>query len=111
MLRLDRGIHTALHPCMAYFVYIMANKKNGTLYVGSTGDLVRRVQEHREKTIDGFTTRYGVARLVWFEVFEDYENARQRERRIKKWNRAWKIELIEKHNSDWRDLWDDIARP
>lgn len=111
MLRLDRGIHTDLHSRMAYFVYIMASTKNGTLYVGSTGDLVRRVHEHREKSIKGFTTRYDVARLTHFEVFDDYETARQRERRIKKWNRSWKIQLIEKTNPDWRDLWDDIARP
>ncbi|GAB5502833.1 MAG: GIY-YIG nuclease family protein [Pyruvatibacter sp.] len=96
---------------MAYFVYIMANKKNGTLYVGSTGDIVRRVHEHREKSIEGFTTRYDVARLVYYDVFDDYETARQRERRIKKWNRAWKVELIETANPAWRDLWNEIARP
>ena len=111
MPRLDRGIQSALHLCMAYFVYIMASRKNGTLYVGSTGDLVRRVHEHREKSVEGFTTRYEIASLVHYEAFEDYENARQRERRIKKWNRAWKIELIEKGNPDWRDLWDEIAHP
>jgi putative endonuclease len=111
MLRLDRGIHPALHHCMSYFVYIMASRKNGTLYVGSTGDLVRRVHEHREKSIEGFTTRYGVALLVHYEVHEGYEEGRQRERRIKKWTRAWKIELIEKGNPEWRDLWDEIAHP
>jgi len=96
---------------MTYFVYILASRKNGTLYVGCTNDIVRRIYEHREKSTHGFTSRYGVDQLVHFEVFDDYETARQRERRIKKWKRTWKVALIEEANPDWRDLWDHIAVP
>lgn len=90
-------------------VYILANKRNGTLYVGVTSDLVKRVWEHKNNAVEGFTSRYGVHRLVYFEVWDDMEQAILREKRIRKWNRAWKIELIEKHNSEWRDLWESLA--
>lgn len=90
-------------------VYILASKRNGTLYVGVTSDLVKRVWEHKNNAVEGFTSRYGVHRLVYFEVWDDMEQAILREKRIKKWNRAWKIELIEKHNSEWRDLWETLA--
>ncbi len=96
---------------MAFYVYIMASKPRGTLYTGSTSDLVRRIYEHRTKTVPGFTARYDVAMLVHFEVFDDYESERQRERRLKKWNRTWKLDLIEAANPQRRDLWADIARP
>ncbi len=90
-------------------VYILASKRNGTLYVGVTSDLVKRVWEHRNNVVEGFTSRYGVHRLVYFEMGDDMEQAILREKRIKKWNRAWKIELIEKHNPEWRDLWETIV--
>ena len=92
-----------------FFVYILASRKNGTLYVGSTNDLVRRVYQHRTKAIPGFTNRYNVTRLVHFQQFGEISAAIQRERNLKHWSRAWKIDLIEKTNPDWRDLFDEIA--
>ena len=92
-----------------YFVYILASRRNGTLYVGSTNDLIRRVHEHRTKAVPGFTSRYNVTRLVHYEQFGELSAAIQRERNIKHWSRAWKIALIEKENSEWRDLFDEIA--
>ncbi len=91
-----------------YYVYILASKKRGTLYVGVTNDLKRRVYEHEEGMIDGFTKQYNVHQLVYFEQTGDINSAIAREKRIKKWNREWKIELIESMNSDWKDLYDDI---
>ena len=90
-------------------VYILASKRSGTLYVGVTSDLVKRVWEHRNNVLEGFTSRYGVHHLVYFEMGDDMEQAILREKRIKKWNRAWKIELIEKLNPEWRDLWETIV--
>jgi putative endonuclease len=89
---------------MSFYVYILASGRNGTLYVGHTDDLNRRVFEHQSKVIPGFTTKYGVAMLVHSEVFETRETAFARERAIKKWNRLWKIRLIERFNPGWRDL-------
>jgi putative endonuclease len=86
------------------FVYILANRKNGTLYTGVTSDLVRRVFEHQSDIIKGFTKKHGVHRLVCYEVHDRIEDAIHREKCIKKWNRAWKIELIEKFNPTWKDL-------
>ncbi len=94
-----------------YYVYILASRIGGTLYIGVTNDLVRRVYEHRSKVTDGFTKDYDVWRLVYYEQFEDVEAAIRREKRLKKWNRAWKIELIEKTNPNWVDLWPSIASP
>jgi len=85
-------------------VYILASKRNGTLYVGVTSDLVKRVWEHSNNVVEGFTSRYGVHFLVYFEMHDDMEQAILREKRIKKWNRDWKIELIEKQNPEWTDL-------
>ncbi len=96
---------------MAYYVYILANRRQGTIYVGSTNNLVRRIHEHRTGAIAGFTKRYGLKTLVHFEVFDDYPNAAQREKRLKKWRRVWKDELIEKENPNWTDLWPSIASP
>ncbi len=93
---------------MAFYVYILANKPKGTLYVGYTDDLGRRLHEHREKVRAGFTQKYALDRLVYFEPLETREQAKQRERRLKHWLRAWKIDLIEQHNPQWRDLSDDI---
>ena len=87
-----------------YFVYLMASRRNGTLYCGVTNDLLRRVVEHSEGTAEGFTAKYDVSRLVWFEQHSDINEAILREKRIKKWNRDWKLALIEKENLEWRDL-------
>ena len=94
-----------------FYVYILASKIGGTLYVGVTNDLIRRVAEHRLKVIEGFTEKYDVVRLVYFEQFDDAENAIKREKRLKKWNRAWKVRLIEEHNPNWDDLYSGIAGP
>ena len=91
------------------FVYLLASKPNGTLYVGSTSDLARRVWEHKIKAIPGFTAKYGVDRLVWFEIHELLAAAAQRERRIKEWQRAWKIALIERDNPHWVDLYPTLS--
>jgi len=88
---------------------MLASERNGTLYLGVTRDLVRRVYEHKTKAKPGFTKRYGVQRLVWFEVYDDPTNAITREKDIKKWQRAWKLRLIEEANPQWRDLYDEIA--
>jgi len=84
---------------MSYFVYMLASKRNGTLYVGVTNDLSRRAWEHRGKFVPGFTKQYGVDILVWYEIYGDINNAIAREKQIKGWNRAWKLRLIEEHNS------------
>ena len=86
----------------------MASRRNGTLYVGVTSDLVKRGWEHRNNVVDGFTKKYGVHMLVHYELFEDMTTAITREKRLKKWRRAWKIELIEKSNPGWKDLWPEI---
>jgi putative endonuclease len=91
---------------MNFYVYIPASRRNGTLYVGMTDDLVRRVWEHRIGAVPGFTRKYGVKMLVWYE---QHETAFQRERQIKKWNRAWKLQLIERFNPSWKDLAVDLS--
>ena len=93
---------------MAYYVYLLASGRNGTLYVGVTSDLVKRVFEHKNDLADGFTKKYGVHDLVWFESTSSVEEAIRKEKQIKDWKRAWKIELIEKGNPQWRDLYADI---
>ena len=90
-------------------VYIVASERNGTLYIGVTSDLVARIWQHREHLVDGFTRRYGVTMLVWYELHETMDSAILREKQLKKWNRRWKLELIEAGNPDWRDLWDAIS--
>jgi putative endonuclease len=95
---------------MIYWVYILASAPGGTLYVGVTNDLIRRTYEHREKLVPGFTKKYGVSRLVYFEQHESIIAAIQREKNIKHWSREWKIDLIVSMNPDWRDLYDDIVR-
>ena len=92
-----------------YFVYMLASQRNGTLYVGVTNDLVKRVWEHKNDFVEGFTRTYAVHRLVWFESTPDVALAIQREKQIKKWRRAWKLEMIERENPDWRDLYETIA--
>ncbi|MBB4860023.1 putative endonuclease [Novosphingobium chloroacetimidivorans] len=93
-------MHAVFQPC----VYLMASHRNGTLYVGVTSNLAQRVHQHREGLIDGFTKDYGVHYLVWYEQHATMEHAITREKRLNKWARAWKIELIEEANPDWRDL-------
>jgi putative endonuclease len=95
----------------SYWVYILASRIGGTLYVGVTRDLIRRVYEHKMGLADGFTKKYGVHRLVYFEQYSDIEAAIVREKRLKKWNRSWKIQLIEEKNPNWDDLYPQIASP
>lgn len=90
------------------YVYILASKKNGTLYIGVTTDLQKRVWQHKAGEIAGFTKKYGVKQLVYYEFYDDYWDAANREKRLKNWNRAWKIELIERENPHWRDLYDGL---
>ncbi|RYF17081.1 MAG: GIY-YIG nuclease family protein [Comamonadaceae bacterium] len=89
-------------------VYILASGRNGTLYTGVTSDLVQRAWQHREGEVPGFTERHGVKHLVYYEMHGDMEHAIGREKRLKKWNRAWKLRLIEERNPHWRDLWEEI---
>ena len=93
---------------VAYYVYILASKRNGTLYVGMTNDLPRRTFQHKQGLIDGFTKKHEVHNLVHFEAFEDVGQAIRREKAIKHWSRAWKIALIEQHNPAWRDLYGSL---
>jgi putative endonuclease len=93
---------------MNYYVYILASRRNGTLYIGFTNNLARRVSEHKNGLIKGFTKKYGVHRLVYYEIFVDPASAITREKQLKKWNRVWKLRLIESLNPDWRDLQDEI---
>ena len=93
-----------------YWVYILASQKHGTIYIGVTNDLVRRVYQHKNKLIKGFTSKYSVDRLVWFETYDDITVAIEREKELKKWRREWKINLIEQDNPNWDDLYDAIAR-
>ena len=90
---------------MPYYVYILASRKNGTLYIGVTNDLIRRIYEHKNKSISGFTSQYDVDQLVWFDQTDDVMSAISTEKRVKRWNRAWKVALIEKTNPQWRDLY------
>lgn len=90
------------------WVYIMTNRRNGTLYTGSTSDLISRVEDHRAMQIPSFTSTYKLTRLVWFEFAVDMDSALVRERRIKRWRRDWKVNLIQEMNPDWRDLYDEI---
>ena len=92
-------------PC----VYILSSQRNGTLYIGVTSDLVQRVWQHKNDFVEGFTKRYGVHNLVWYEIHATMESAIAREKALKKWNRAWKLELIEKSNPTWKDLYSEIV--
>jgi putative endonuclease len=92
-----------------YFVYILASQKHGTLYIGITNDLIRRVYEHKQKVVPGFPRRYGVNKLVYFEIFDDPLSAIAREKQLKKWNRDWKIRLIEEANPEWADLYPTLV--
>lgn len=91
-------------------MYILASKRNGTLYIGVTNDLVKRVLQHKQKLVEGFTKKYGVDKLVYYEVAENIESAILREKQLKKWNRTWKLKLIQKINFEWRDLYHEIIK-
>ena len=95
----------------AGFVYMMANRRNGTIYIGCTSDLAKRIWEHRTGAVAGFTRQHGCKRLVWYEAWDDIEAARNRERQMKEWKRDWKLREIEGLNPDWDDLFEHIARP
>ena len=91
------------------YVYIMASQKNGTIYVGVTSDLIKRVWQHKNHVVEGFTEQYKVDKLVYYEIWQDELGAISREKTLKHWNRNWKLALIEKNNPEWRDLYDDIV--
>jgi putative endonuclease len=95
---------------MPYYVYLLASRREGTLYLGVTNDLIRRTYEHKTKAIHGFSSRYNVDRLVWFEIYDDPTTAIAREKELKKWHRDWKIRLIEEANPNWDDLYETIVR-
>ena len=92
-----------------YYVYILSSRKNGTLYIGVTDDLIKRVYEHKQNLIEGYTNKYNVHTLVYYEAHDDIQEAIIREKQIKKWNRKWKLRLIEEMNLEWRDLYDEIV--
>jgi putative endonuclease len=92
-----------------YYVYMLASGRYGTLYVGVTSDLIKRTWQHREDFVEGFTSKYNVKRLVWYEVHEEISSAITREKQIKKWQRSWKIKLIQQRNPQWRDLFDEVV--
>ena len=94
---------------MSYYIYIMSNKPNGVLYVGVTNDLIRRVYEHRNHLVKGFTARYNLEMLVWFEQTDDVNSAIAREKQLKNWHRQWKIDLIAKQNPSWLDMYESIV--
>jgi putative endonuclease len=93
---------------MAPCIYILSNKPNGTLYIGVTSNLIKRIWQHKNDLVEGFSKRYGTHALVYYEQYEDMYTAITREKQLKKWNRQWKIDLIEKENTGWIDLWNDI---
>ena len=92
-----------------FYVYILCSRRNGTLYTGVTSNLIKRIYEHKNDLVEGFTNKYGVHRLVWYEAHQTADTAFMREKQIKKWNRKWKIEIIEKDNPEWGDLYDDLT--
>jgi putative endonuclease len=94
---------------MGYYVYILASRKDGAIYIGMTNDIVRRIYEHRIKAVPGFTSKYNITRLVWFEIYDDPISAITREKELKKGRRAWKIQLIEAQNPQWNDLYESIC--
>jgi putative endonuclease len=92
-----------------YYVYILSSKRNGTLYTGITSDIIKRVHDHKNGLVEGFTKNYRVHNLVWYEMHSSVESAITREKQIKKWNRAWKLKMIEKENPEWIDLFESIS--
>ena len=106
--RLDRGIYENENMSKQFYVYILTNKRNGTLYIGVTSNLVQRIWQHRESLADGFTKKYSLKHLVYYEKHESAESAIHREKRLKEWKREWKLALIEKLNPSWDDLYKSI---
>ena len=94
---------------MSYYVHLLASRKDGAIYIGVTNDLVRRVYEHRIKAVSGFTSKYNITQLVWFEIYDDPISAITREKELKKWKRGWKVQLIEAQNPQWLDLYESIC--
>jgi putative endonuclease len=94
---------------MNYFVYIIASRKDGAIYIGVSNDIVRRIYEHRNNVVPGFASKYNITRLVWFEMYDDPISAISREKELKKWKRSWKVQLIEAENPQWNDLYDSIC--
>ena len=92
-----------------FYIYILASKRNGTLYIGLTSNLQKRIFENKQEVVEGFTKKYGVKTLVYYEVFDDFENAVKKEKAMKAWKRKWKLELIEQKNKDWQDLYQDLV--
>ena len=90
------------------YVYMITNERNGTLYIGVTSDLQKRIWEHKSKTVEGFSKKYGLGRLVWYEVHDDINEAIRREKQLKKWERKWKLRIIEESNPQWNDLYDGL---
>ena len=94
---------------MSYYTYILFNQRNGTLYIGVTNHLVKRVYEHKQHIFKGFTDKYDIYKLAYYEIHDDINEAIKREKQLKAWKRSWKLELIESHNPDWKDLYDEIS--
>jgi putative endonuclease len=105
----DAGVKGPSGTMKRFCVYVLASRRRGTLYIGVTSDLPGRIWQHKNKVVPGFTARYGCDKLVYFEIFETAQPAIQREKRLKEWRRAWKIELVESANPEWADLYDSIA--
>ncbi|MHC5075417.1 MAG: GIY-YIG nuclease family protein [Planctomycetota bacterium] len=105
-----RGFFNIINRMKRYYVYILVNRRNGTLYLGMTNDLGRRVYEHKNELLEGFSKKYGIKKLVYYEVHNDVNMAITREKQIKKWNRKWKIRLIEEENPEWTDLYEDAMK-
>jgi putative endonuclease len=101
----SREVNSILKPS---YVYILASKRNGTLYIGVTEDLIKRVYEHKNNLVEGFTKKYSVHTLVYYKQCDNIETAITQEKRLKRWNRKWKLELIEKENPDWKDLYEGL---
>jgi putative endonuclease len=93
-----------------FYVYILCSKRNGTLYTGVTSNLIKRVYEHKNNLVGGFTQKYNVHRLAWYEIHDSAESALNREKQIKRWKRVWKLELIERENPQWNDLYENICK-
>ena len=110
VIPVQAGIQYSKYSMKQYFVYILASKRNGTLYIGVTNDLLRRVQEHKTGAVEGFSKRYGLSMLVHYEQTEGVQGALMREKQLKKWERKWKLRLIEETNPDWKDLYEELMK-
>ena len=106
----DFGDFMSASPLAKCCAALITSKNNGTLYIGATSDLIKRVWQHKNKLVDGFTKKYNITNLIYFEETQDVESAIKREKKLKKWNRAWKIRLIEENNPNWDDLYDSLTK-